>query len=334
MQGNVSEWCSDWYNRLYYEYSALENPLGPTIGTDRITRGSNFLSKSYEKIGFFEANSAFRAAAPTETRYPFLGFRLALGPLPKENYKSQNTVFVDSIEMVYVEGGKFTMGFDDRYKGILKHDGKKHDVKLNSFYIGKYEITKAQWMAIMHENSKEIPECANCPIDSISLGEIMKFTMKLNQKTGKRYRLPTEAEWEYAARGGKQGRGFDFSGGMALDSIAWHYLNSEGKLQPVGQKVANELGIYDMNGNVSELCSDVYDPEYYNYSEEENPQGPGMKSEINPFTLESEHLNYNYQVKRGGEIRNDSYFINVYKRSITPIGPGMKCLGFRLVLEP
>jgi formylglycine-generating enzyme required for sulfatase activity len=114
--------------------------------------------------------------------------------------------------------------------------------------------------------------CDNCPVDKVSWNEVQQYIQKLNAQTGKNYRLPTEAEWEYAAKGGKASRGYTYSGSNDIDSVAWYYHNSGSKTHAVGTKQANELGIYDMSGNVWEWCSDWYD--YYSGYSVTNPTGP------------------------------------------------------------
>jgi formylglycine-generating enzyme required for sulfatase activity len=181
------------------------------------------------------------------------------------------------IEMVYVAGGTFTMGCtaeqgDDCFNG----EKPAHQVTLNDYYIGKYEVTQAQWKAIMGNNPSHFKGCDNCPVERVSWHEIQEFISKLNQKTGKNYRLPTEAEWEYAARGGKQSKGYKYSGSDNADEVAWYDDNSNYETHPVGQKAANELGIYDMSGNVLEWCSDWY--ENYANASQTNPKGSSTGS--------------------------------------------------------
>jgi formylglycine-generating enzyme required for sulfatase activity len=177
----------------------------------------------------------------------------------------------EDIEMVDVSGGSFIMGCN-RY---CKDDEiPTHGVVLNSFKIGKYELTQAQWTAIMGSNPSAFNGCENCPVENVSWNEVQTFIRKLNSKTGKNYRLPTEAEWEYAARGGANTSIFTYSGSNNLDDVAWHNGNSAGKTKPVGGKKANELGIYDMTGNVTEWCSDWYGP----YSDENQVDPIGANS--------------------------------------------------------
>jgi formylglycine-generating enzyme required for sulfatase activity len=172
--------------------------------------------------------------------------------------------------LVWVAQGTFGMGSIEGYS----NEKPVHTVTLPGFYIGKYEITQKQWKQIMGANPSGHKNCDNCPVENVSYSDVQKFIKKLNQKTGKRYRLPTEAEWEFAARGGTKTRGYRYAGSDNLASVGWFSQNSNKSTKNVGQKTANELGIYDMSGNVFEWCSDWYDEGYYEYSPNYNPKGP------------------------------------------------------------
>ncbi len=173
-------------------------------------------------------------------------------------------------EMIYVEGGSFT-----RYSYNSFGFGKKeHVITLDSFYIGKYPITQKEWTSIMGNNPSHF-KGDNLPIENVSWDDAQQFIKKLNQKTGKNYRLPTEAEWEYAARGGNKSKGYTYAGSNNIDEVAWYSSNSNNKTHEVGTKRPNELGIYDMSGNVWEWCNDWYDENYYRNSPSNNPKGPG-----------------------------------------------------------
>lgn len=173
-------------------------------------------------------------------------------------------------DMVFVQGGTFNMGNSN-----FDEDKPVHAITLPSFYIGKYEITQIEWRSVMGTDPMHLgfSGCDDCPVERISWLDIQEFLQKLNAKTGKIYRLPTEAEWEYAARGGNRSKNYKFSGADTMDEVAWFGSNSDGKTHPVGTKQANELGIYDMTGNVWEWCKDWYDKNYYKYSPAKNPQG-------------------------------------------------------------
>ena len=193
---------------------------------------------------------------------------------PRKTYTPQEQkAIIDRLvsNMVHVEGGTFTMGAT-REQGTEADNNEKpaHKVTLSSFYIGRYEVTQEEWQAVMGYNSSEF-EGDKLPINAVSWKECQTFIRKLNSLTGLKFRLPTEAEWEYAARGGKRSKGYKYSGGNNLDNVAWYRNNSGGKPHPVGQKLPNELGLYDMTGNVSEWCMDWLGN--YSSSPQTNPQG-------------------------------------------------------------
>lgn len=176
-----------------------------------------------------------------------------------------------SIEMVKVEGGTFMMGATPEMKNSWTEERPIHQVTLtNDYYIGKYEVTQSLWCALMDNNSSYF-KGDNLPVEQVSWDDCQKFINKLNDITGRKFRLPTEAEWEYAARGGKKSRGYQYSGSNKISDVAWYSSNSEHKTQPVGLKLANELGLYDMSGNVDEWCFDRFG--FYSALSQTNPLG-------------------------------------------------------------
>ena len=176
-------------------------------------------------------------------------------------------------DMVLVEGGTYMMGNPDRDRNHEYAEDVPHEVTLSSFYICKYEVTEALWTAVMGSNPSGYPSGDNYPVEQVNWYDCQDFVEKLSELTGRHFRLPTEAEWEYAARGGKRSRGYRYSGSYNLDEIGWHAGNADHKRE-VGTKKPNELGLYDMTGNVSEWCQDKLDIEYYHHSPSINPQGP------------------------------------------------------------
>lgn len=201
-----------------------------------------------------------------------------------------NDVRIDQLDMVFVEGGSFEMGTN--VHGHISHNyGRNipiHEVTLDSFFIAKFPVTQFQWETIMGTKENDLMRffkkstdfpiqfkgCPNCPVENVSWDDAMKFIERLNQITAKRFRLPTEAEWEFAARGGLKSRNYLYSGSNDLDIVGWNIKNSKKRTHPVGQKQPNELGIYDMSGNVFEWCFDWYGQKYYLESPKLNPQGP------------------------------------------------------------
>ncbi len=176
-----------------------------------------------------------------------------------------------NIEMVKVETGSFNMGATPETIYPDTDEKPVHRVTLtNDYYIGKYEVTQALWQAVMGSNPSFF-KGTDLPVETVSWNDCQDFISKLNAMTGKRFRLPTEAEWEYAARGGKKSRGYLFSGSITLDDVAWYKENSGSKTHVVGTKQPNELGIYDMAGNVWEWCQDWKGS--YSSSPQTNPTG-------------------------------------------------------------
>ena len=176
-----------------------------------------------------------------------------------------------SIDMIRVEAGTFTMGATPEMEKPEDWEKPTHQVTLtNDYYIGKYEVTQALWQAVMGKNPSNF-KGDNLPVDHVSWNICQKFISKLNSLTGKKFRLPTEAEWEYAARGGKKSMGYQYSGSNNLSDVAWYIENSGSKIHTVGLKQANELGIYDMSGNVWEWCQDM--KRDYSSSPQTNPMG-------------------------------------------------------------
>ncbi len=174
-----------------------------------------------------------------------------------------------SIDMVRVEAGTFTMGATAEMKDPYNDEKPTHRVTLtNDYYMGKYEVTQALWQAVMGNNPSNF-KGDNLPVEKVSWKDCQKFISKLNRITGKTFRLPTEAEWEYAARGGNKSRGYQYSGSNNLSDVAWYMDNSGDKTHAVGTKQPNELGIYDMSGNVREWCQDWFGK--YSSSSQVNP---------------------------------------------------------------
>ena len=224
---------------------------------------------------------------------------------------------IAGFDMVYVKGGTFTMGATAEQGSDAYSDEKPtHSVTVSDFYIGKYEVTQAQWRAVMGKNPSYFSGDNN-PVEYVSWKDIQKFLKKLNAKTGKKFRLPTEAEWEYAARGGNQSKGYKYSGSNNISDVAWYTDNSSSKTHPVGQKTPNELGIYDMTGNVWEWCQDWKGS--YSSSSQTNPTGPSSGSR---------------RVLRGGSWSNNARNCRVSIRLSDSPDYRSSYFGFRLVMEP
>ena len=172
--------------------------------------------------------------------------------------------------MVLIEGGTFEMG------SITGGDDEKpvHIVRVDNFYMCKFEVRVKEWKQLMGSNPSYFVGCDDCPVETVSWNEIQIFIKKLNELSGKNFRLPTEAEWEYAAKAGKHISYNDFSGNKEIGAVGWFRDNSDAAPHKVGLKSPNANGIYDMTGNVWEWCSDWYQVDYYAVTPRENPQGP------------------------------------------------------------
>lgn len=207
-----------------------------------------------------------------------------------------------SFKIIYVEGGKFTMGTDDYdYYG----SNPAHQVELDGFYMAEFEVTQALWTAIMGSKPATNKKCPQCPVENVSWNDAQAFIKKLNEKTGKNYSLPTEAQWEYAARGGKYSKGYQYAGSNQLDEVAWYKANygtskhgKRGTTHPVGTKKPNELGLFDMSGNVYEMCLDYYEAGFYSKSAatQKNP----LNSSADDFTP---------RARRGGAWYDDAEIV-------------------------
>ena len=212
--------------------------------------------------------------------------------------------------MVYVSGGTFIMGGDES-----SDQTPTHSVTLSSYYICKYEVTQALWRAVMGSNPSKF-KGDNLPVEQVSWNDCQTFINRLNNYTGRNSRLPTEAEWEFAARGGNYSRHYKYSGSNYISDVAWYCDNSGNRTHPVGTKQANELGLYDMSGNVWEWCSDRYGS-YSSYSQS-NPTGA-----TSGFG----------RVERGGNWCGLARYCCSSHRSYYAPGNSFDDLGLRLVLS-
>ena len=221
------------------------------------------------------------------------------------------------LEMVYVEGGTFAMGAtSEQGSDYYSEDLPVHNVTLSSYYIGRFEVTQAQWKAVMGTNQSWFSG-DDLPVESVSWDDAQAFVQKLSALTGRTYCLPTEAQWEYAARGGNKSKGYKYSGSNDINEVAWYYYNSGSMTHPVGTKMPNELGLYDMSGNVWEWCSDWYGS--YSSGDANNPAGPSAGWG---------------RVLRGGGWGDDAQGCRVSFRSGETPGNRHFIYGFRVVVLP
>jgi len=224
-----------------------------------------------------------------------------------------------NLEMVSVKGGCYKMGSDGAQSA--QDEKPVHEVCVKDFFIGTYLVTQGQWISVMGKNPSAHMNCGEaCPVENISWNDTQEFLRRLNERTKKLYRLPTEAEWEYAARsGGKDEKWSGTSNEKELGDYAWYLNNAKYVSHPVGKKKPNGLGLYDMTGNVWEWVSDWYADDYYAKSPKDDPQGPA---------------NGRTRVLRGGYWGDTGVFARVTRRiSLTPDvrAPGY---GFRVALSP
>ena len=225
----------------------------------------------------------------------------------------KNGIFID---MVKVKASTFKMGATSEMQNPWDDEKPVREVILtNDYYIGKYEVTQSLWQAVMGTNPSYF-KGDNLPVEQVSWDNCLEFISKLNSLTGRKFRLPTEAEWEYAARGGKKSRGYQYSGSFNISDVAWYNGNSGNKIHPVGMKQANELGVYDMSGNVNEWCQDWYGS--YVSSSQTNPLGANSGS---------------FRVCRGGSWYFGTVNCRSSFRSRSNPDTRSRYIGFRLVLS-
>ena len=317
MSGNVWEWCSDWYYKNYYRESPENDPAGPAEGEKRVIRGG-----SYDILKYF-CRVSCRSGSLPGTRSRDTGFRCVERITPEEEEYFLTPAMA---ELVHVEGGTFMMGSDEGEN----NEKPAHPVTLKSFSIGKYPVTFKEFNIFCEATRRKLADDWNVgeweenesdrwPVFlSIDWEDARKYCEWLSSMTGKKYDLPTEAQWEYAARGGSLSKGYKYSGSDNIDEVAWYLENSSHWVHPAGEKKPNELGIYDMTGNVCEWCLDLYDENYYSVSPEKDPAGPSEGDR---------------KVIRGGDLNSSVYGCRITKRDkMYPFGSSpVDPTGFRVV---
>jgi len=234
--------------------------------------------------------------------------------------KQQQTKVASKTEdgMVFVKGGCFDMG--DIFGTGTSDEKPVHTVCVGDFYLGKTEVTQKQWEDVTGSNPSKF-QCGDCPVERVSWNNAQDFIKKLNEKTGMNYRLPTEAEWEYAARsGGWKEQWAGTNNEEKIGEYTWYGYTAEGRTHAVAEKTPNGIGLYDMMGNVWEWCSDRYDKQYYEHSPSKDPQGP------------SEGTN---RVLRGGGWRSKDQVLRTTDRNdMPPTTKKFSDMGFRLARSP
>ncbi|MBP1583045.1 MAG: SUMF1/EgtB/PvdO family nonheme iron enzyme, partial [Victivallales bacterium] len=344
MSGNVWEWCRDWYGD--YPSSSVTDPTGPSSGSDRIIRGGCCMGGGQWTSGASLCRAAFHFGNPPSLCSPVIGFRLALVPISSE---SQKTTSVDTtpdthsppqdstssftgaialpgnvtLEMIQVKAGSFLMGSPTSEPGRFDIEVQHRVTLTKDYWLGKFEVTQAQWQAVMGQNS-----CTwnggNYPVAEVSWKDAKNFCEELNKNSsiqkpaGYRFDLPTEAQWEFACRGGNQSKNYVYSGSNTPSKVAWYGEDfKKGKTHPVGQKNQNELGFHDMCGNVWEWCRDWAGD--YPSNGVTDPTGSSSGS---------------YRIYRGGSCNLTAKFCRVACRFRSSPSFSDKFLGFRLALVP
>jgi len=314
MSGNVWEWCLDnWHDN--YIGAPSDGSRWGRESSNKILRGASWYDNSNDWGLFSRNNNPSKNAGVNN-----IGFRVVLGASPDSNDK---TIPDLGMKLVYVEPGTFLMGSNDEAKSKPVH---KVTIK-KDYWIGKYEVTQNEYQKIMGTNPSHFNNGNNKPVEQVSWNDAQEFCAKLTKKekkagrlpAGYEYRLPTETEWEYAARGGNKSKGYIYSGSGNINSVAWHTYNSDKQTHDVGQKMPNELGIHDMSGNVWEWCLDYW---YSNY----NSAPEDAIYQINKKSIS--HAN------RGGSCRNNAKSTHLAHRNESATYRKVCNLGFRVVLAP
>lgn len=326
MLGNVEEWTKDTYTEYYYASSPKINPFNDSIGDSKVIRGGSRSSyPSRFGIEDRENKDAWMTDEDIGFRFCYVGKPNGIGKKQKSNETETKSTKEIKNEMIFVEGGTYAIGQKDPFH----YTNKIFPVTLDSYYISKYEISNAQYCEFLNAyggniikegsdkntamvkqsdqyydqdwgihrvDNKWVPAegCENHPVIFVNWYGAREYCKWAGG------RLPTEAEWEYAARGGASTNSANYSGSNNINAVAWYYSNSGGKPHRVGLKQPNELGIYDMTGNVREWCEDLYDSDYFDKITEDNPCNRGS--------------DYN-KCARGGSFNFYQHKMVVYKRT-------------------
>jgi len=306
VHGNVEEWCADWYNQYYYANSPGQDPTGPSDGTQRVVRGVHLTDARRS------SRSAYRFVRAPDQCEASTGFRVVCEPAegtpagpaakgPEHEAKAEgqgaagtpatvarpatphvigetSKVITNSIEMklVLIQAGEFTMGSDEG----RSDERPPHRVRISKpFYLGMYEVTQAEYERVIGSNPAHFRGSSQLPVEDVSWEDAQEFCRRLSaipeeRTAGRVYRLPTEAEWEYACRAGSMTKYSFGDDDKDLAESAWFESDSDGRTHAVGQKKPNAWGLYDVHGNVCEWCADWYDGSYYTSSPPEDPAGP------------------------------------------------------------
>ncbi len=221
--------------------------------------------------------------------------------------------------MVLIEGGSFTMG--SNLANANKAEKPAREVSVTSFYLSKFEVTQALFDSVMGSSMSYFPG-ENIPVNNLSWQQANYFIKRLNLLTGENYRLPTEAEWEFAAQGGNQSLGYKYAGSNDIAEVAWYANNANNRAHPVGMKKPNELGLYDMTGNVGEFVIDAYDDTFYRWGPTENPNNQ-----------QDSDSGLAHKSVRGGSFAYDAKQSQNYRRDFASQSIIMSDMGLRLAKD-
>lgn len=272
---------------------------------------NEFLEKGAPEPGSTTREEKLKISVPTN-----------LEEKPVEGFPTSETILKAlswlEANMVMIEGGKFMMGCDESKDDCNSFNVPHREVKVSSFELCRYEVTQVLWQSIMGYNPAyvEIRNCPMCPIEYVSFREVQEFIKRLNKRTGKKFRLPTEAEWEFAARGGNQNSGTIYAGSNNAEEVAWFQKNSRHRPQLVGKKKPNSLGLHDMSGGVFEWCEDTW---HSNYENAPSKGDAWMKKGFE-----------NNRVIRGGSWLDDPSYLRVDYRDMDVDSLRNHITGFRL----
>ena len=305
------------YNPIWPDKPSIQDEPEELDESDEETSNSNWLKLLGYALGFFVLVSLLGWYTMRDNDSYDSESNAEATEIVEMSDEERNEILQNLVNnMVSVEGGMFMMGATAEQGDDAGDDEKPaHQVTVSSFSIGKYEVTQEEWEAVMGENPSEFKGDKN-PVENVSWDDCKEFINKLNELTGKQFRLPTEAEWEFAARGGNKNlEQTKYTGGADIDAVAWYDGNSGDTNHPVGEKSPNALGLYDMSGNVCEWCEDYYG--LYDSSTQKDPMGPESGS---------------YRVYRGGSWYYDARLCRVSYRSYNSPGIRSDNLGLRLAL--
>jgi formylglycine-generating enzyme required for sulfatase activity len=295
-------------SQFIYYLSALY-PKG-----NQVTKGSLLIARRFSSFSLLTSLILALMLAGSTKLYAEAGEPISSKGISAE----QQTLLMQN--MIRVKGGSFAMGSDS--DDAQAAEKPAHTVSLDGFFIGRTEVTQGLFKAVMGWNNSYF-QCEDCPVNNISWMNIMVFIQRLKDATGEPFRLPTEAEWAYAARGGQRSEGYQYSGSDDIDEVAWYAGNAEQRSHPVARKKPNELGLYDMTGNLWEFCMDDMSTRAYT-----------REARVNPNIIHNDnHQRVSMKVTRGGGYEFSANENLLYRRDGATSNVRMPDIGFRLAMS-